>query len=275
MLYGSAIMRRAIPILVVWCGSCLVGHAAEERAGPGTKSHLQSVAEIAAVDRDAPWAGLVTVRAPVVLREQFRIERGAGLVVESVAPGSCADRAGLRQHDIIVSLDGQLLLLPEQFVALLENSGSSEPLACRVIRAGVEQRLSLRLRPEPPGPPGLRPAQSTLDLLPRKAPVVATVMQLADGTYQHRDGDFLVKLSGGNEPRLVVKDARGRIVFNGPIDTPERRSLVPPEVRERVEGLERLVARQRTEGPSSSAGGPPTSSEIRIGTLDIRPVEVK
>lgn len=274
-------MRFATALLLSWGSTCLVASAAEEPATRVSRSHIQPVGEVAAAERAAPWAGLVTARAPAVLREQFRLERGAGLVVEAVDPGSVAERAGLKRHDVIVSIDGQLLLLPEQFITLLEASGADAPLECRVLRGGVETSLSLRAaRPPATAVKGrLRPADSALALVPRKQAPVATVTQSPDGSLQQRDTEYLVKLTGGVEPRLVVQDARGRIIFNGPIDTPAQRSLVPPEVRSRMEGLERLVAQQEAikeatqEATGVAAGMKP--AKARIGTLDIQPVEIR
>jgi hypothetical protein len=270
-------MRLAIVLLLSWGSSCLLARAADEPAARVARSHIQPVGEIAAAEQSTPWAGLVTVRAPAVLREQFRLERGAGLVVEQVAPGCVAERAGLKRHDVIVAVDGQLLLLPEQFVTLLESSGDDAPLECRVLRGGVETMISLRHAPAlATAATGLlRPAESSLALVPRKSAVVATVMQLPDGSLQQRDTDYLVKLTGGDEPKLVVQDGRGRIIFNGPIDTPEQRSLVPPEVRNRMEGLERLVAQQQALKAATGVAERATLPKARIGALDIKPVEIK
>lgn len=270
-------MRLAIASLLLWGSATLVAFGADTSSGRPPRSHIQTVGEIAAAERAAPWAGLVTARAPAVLREQFRLERGAGLVVESVAPGSVAERAGLKRHDVIVSVDGQLLLLPEQFVTLLEASDDDAPLDCRVLRGGVEKVVSLRQ--DVAGPQAavglLKPAESSLALVQRRPQAsVATVMQLPDGSLQQRDANFLVRLKGGAEQCLIVKDVRGRIVFNGPIDTPEQRSLVPPEVRDQVEGLERLFAQQQAIKDSTIAG-PAKPSQARIGTLDIKPVEIR
>jgi len=269
-------MRLAIAIMCFGVAGA-TARAADDIPTRQARSHIQPVGEIAAADGRTLWAGLVTARAPAVLREQLRLERGAGLVVESVAPGSEAERVGLRRHDILVSVDGQLLLVPEQLIELLEASAADAALECRLIRAGAEQTLALRTRPVAAmaARGSLRPAQSTLDLLPRKPPTrVATVTQRADGTLEHRGPDFVVKLTGGAEPRLIVQDARSRIVFNGPIDTPEQRSLVPPAVRAQVEGLERLAAQHRSQEGERGVTTPQPAA-ARIGTLDIRPVEIR
>ena len=270
-------MRPAVVPLVLWGAVSLVAFGADDASDHPQRSRIQSVSEIAAAERATPWVGIVTARAPAVLREQFRLERGAGLVVESMAPGSVAERAGLKRHDVLVSIDGQLLVLPEQFIALLEASGDDAPLECRVLRGGVEKVVSLRLGATNAraAAGNLKPAEPSLALVPRKPPAaVATITQLPDGSLQQRDGSYVVKLTGGVDRRLIVKDARGRIVFNGPIDTPEQRSLVPPEVRARVEGLERLVSqRQALKNPGDTAPSKPP--QARIGALDIEPVEIR
>jgi hypothetical protein len=75
---------------------------------------------------------------------------------------------------------------------------------------------------------------------------------------------------------LVVKNARGRIVFNNRIATPEQRSLMPPEVLTRVEGLERLQARRRllTQPVVTEQSGNQLRPE-RVGSLGIEPVQVR
>jgi hypothetical protein len=283
----------------------------------GPRSHIQPVGEIAAQSA-APWAGLVTARAPAVLREQLELKHGAGLIVEDVAIGSAAERAGLRRHDVLVALDGQLLVLPEQLTTLLEEWGDDEPLTCRLLRGGKPIEVSLRPRATAgvaqsaaPGSKSeptditestvsaatLRPAASIVAMLPKKAAAKApmaiampssaagrpeptmltsTVVQMEDGALLQKDADYTLKLTAGTESILVVKDARGRIVFNNRIGTPEQRSLIPPDAIARVEGLERLQARRRvlaqtvvTEKP---AGQPRPE---RIGSLGIEPVPVR
>lgn len=286
----------------------------------GPRSHIQPVAEIAAQSA-APWAGLATARAPAVLREQLELKHGAGLIVEEVGVGSAAERAGIRQHDVLVALDGQLLVLPEQLTTLLEEWGNDEPLTCRLLRGGKPIELALRPRAtaavatsiekgtrsktmprlatakKPAQPAVLKPAQSVLSMLPKTPaaqppvkitdavpavtkpePIVQTgaVVQLDDGSLVQRDADYTLKLAAGSDAVLVVKDARGMIVFNNRIATPEQRSFVPPEVLARVEALERLQAQRRritqpviTEQPGSQ---PRTE---RIGSLGIQPVTVR
>lgn len=262
------------------------------------RSHIQSVSEVAA-EETAPWAGLTTSRAPAVLRQQLALERGAGLIVEEVAAGSRAEKAGLQRHDVLVSMDGQLLVLPEQLTTLLQESADDVPLACRLIRGGKETVVSLRPQRAGDSPASaaqsatrrvpLKPAASTLARLPQKAvPPSASgttvqkgassgmAVQLPDGSLLQRDHDYTIKLSVGSDTRLVVKDARGWVVFNGAIDTPEQRSLVPMAVRSRVEGLEKYaVYTEPTAKPAVAEQSAAPQPAARIGTLDIPPVTIR
>ena len=106
--------------------------------------------------------------------------------------------------------------------------------------------------------------------------LTSTVVQLEDGSLLQKDADYSIKLSAGTDAILVVKDARGRIVFNNRIATPEQRSFMPPDVLARVEGLERLQARRRAIAPPvvTEQPGSQTRPE-RIGSLGIEPVKVR
>ena len=264
--------------------------------------------------------GLRLTRASEVLRQQLSLARGAGLVVEDVIPDSVAEKAGFKQHDVLVLLDDQMLLLPEQLAALLESSTGTTPPACTLLRGGAKVTLplgqasqtgqpTLPTPSKPIGPPTmaaapapaarrqlaakpatngrLRAAASTLALVqpaptdPNGQPTPAAVQAsastpansavpktvrtaaIADETLLRHDSDFQIKLSRGNETRLVVLDLHGQIVFNDEIDTPKQRSLVPEAVRQRVEEMEQSLE-TATKRPA-----------VEIGRLDVAPVEIR
>jgi hypothetical protein len=292
------------------------------------RSHIQPVGEVAVVSRNADTLGLRLTRASEVLRQQLALARGAGLVVEEVTPGSVADKAGFRQHDVLVLLDDQMLLLPEQLAALLEASNTATPAACTLLRGGAkvtipvgppagagQPRLPTPSRPvgpptmaveavparpslpslrqtaaKPSTSPRLRapasalallqpslPARSTLGpalgattpkssgpITPTSATGTAPGAAQAEDTLLRQDPDYQIKLSRGDETRLLVLDPHGRIIFNDTIDSPEHRGLVPEAVRQRVEEMERSLE------PASKA---PAAAEI--GRLDAAPVEIR
>jgi hypothetical protein len=87
-----------------------------------------------------------------------------------------------------------------------------------------------------------------------------------------QDADYQIRLTSGDETRLVVSDPKGIVVFNDTIDTPEGRSRMPPVVRERVVAMERMLEGQRPM-PTAARGGQDAVAEV--GSLDVKPVELR
>lgn len=249
------------------------------------RSHLVPAGNAATAPTSCAALGLSLSRASGVLREQLALKRGAGLVVEGVAPGSTAARVGIAQHDVLVRLDDQLLVLPEQFDALLEAAETDAPLACTVLRGGRELVVPIGTGRQPEARPsrgstangGLRPTASALAIVeqtaPKEGPIpAAPLRRLADETLVRHDADYQIRLTSGDETRLVISDPKGHVVFNDAIDTPEGRSRMPPVVRERVSAMERMLEGQRPRRAPAAEGRGPAAE---VGRLDVMPVEIR
>ncbi|MFM7244294.1 MAG: hypothetical protein ACKO40_08995 [Planctomycetaceae bacterium] len=266
--------------MVAVCLACPTVFAAD-----APRSHLVPAGNAATAPTSCAALGLSLSRASGVLRQQLALKRGAGLVVEGVAPGSTAARVGIAQHDVLVQLDDQLLVLPEQFDALLEAAGTDAPLACTVLRGGREIVVPITAGRQPEGGPprgsaangGLRPTASALAIVeqaaPKQGPIPAVPLRrLADETLVRHDTDYQIRLTSGDETRLMVSDQKGHVVFNDTIDTPEGRSRMPPVIRERVSAMERMLEGQRpTQPPAAESRG----AAAEVGSLDVRPVELR
>jgi len=183
---------------------------------------------------------------------------------------------------VLVRLDDQLLVLPEQLDALLESSEKDAPLACTVLRAGREVTIAVGEVPagrQASGAAvngGLRPTASALAIVeqaaPKQGPIdAAPLRRLADETLVRQDDDYQIRLTSGDEMRLVVSDTKGRVVFNDAIDTPEGRSRMPPLVRDRVSAMERVLEGRRLQPPGDAV--PAAAAEV--GRLDVSPVELR
>jgi len=280
-------MSRTV-VLTPWphlglCIALAVASFCGATAAEPPRSHLEPAGGVASGPPTFAGLGLTLTRASAVLRQQLAIKRGAGLVVEGVAPGSRAARAGFAQHDVLVRLDDQLLLLPEQLDALLESAEPDAPLGCTVLRGGHEVVIPIAngapvaARPERStvASGGLRPTASSLAIvqqsMPKHGPIDATrLRRLADETLVRQDPDFQIRLTGGDETRLIVSDPQGRVIFNDTIDTPEGRSRMPVSVRDRVVHMERMLE-GRQPGPATAAAKP----TAEIGRLDVTPIELR
>jgi hypothetical protein len=265
------------------CIALAVASFSGATAAEPPRSHLEPAGGVASGPPTFASLGLTLTRASAVLRQQLAIKRGAGLVVEGVAAGSRAARAGFAQHDVLVRLDDQLLLLPEQLDALLESAEPDAPLGCTVLRGGHEVVIPIANGAPVAALParstaangGLRPTASSLAIvqqsMPKHGSIDATrLRRLADETLVRQDPDFQIRLTSGDETRLIVSDPEGRVLFNDTIDTPEGRSRMPVSVRDRVIHMERMLEGRQPD--TATAAAKPTAD---IGRLDVTPIELR
>jgi membrane-associated protease RseP (regulator of RpoE activity) len=278
-MHSSARVRFGFPtvatVAALAAASFSVPLAAAETAPPA-RSHLLPVSEMVASTTSAHGLGMTLSRASPVLRRQLALTRGAGLVVDAVTPGSAAARAGFEPHDVVVGLDDQLLVLPEQLDALLEAAEPGDPLSCTVLRGGRELSLPLSGRPAVAAAPvrSLRPTASSLALVQPPATAAGhaaadSLRRLSDETLLREDEDYRIRLCRGDETRLTVADRHGQVVFDEAIDLPAARDRVPEPVRGRVAEMVRLLE------PRSNSLPPAPRAAERIGRLDLPPVELR
>lgn len=271
---------------------------ASTTAAEPPRSILQPAGELAAAAARWPLAGLTTSRASDVLREQLALPAGAGLIVEDVAAGSAAERAGVRRHDVLVALDEQWLVLPEQLPALLYGSDESTPHRLDIRRGGAAAAIHLGPPPRSEAPaeiPRTMPPAAPAPAPPTPPRAAAEPFVPPPGArrigpdavvLEHRD--CKLKVYRDSDTFLSVRDGRGWLVFNGPISTPEQRSLIPRRVRDRVERLEAMLDTVAVEpGPTAPAApaapaalAPPAADGAagpvaEIGLLDVPPIEVR
>ena len=266
---------------------CTVGQPGVAADTP--RSHLEPAGGVGGSPKIFASLGLKLTRASVVLRQQLALKRGAGVVVDDVAAGSRAARAGFAQHDVLVRLDDQLLVLPEQFDVLLESAEQDTPLECTVLRGGRQVVIPLGrsavagLQPPrtTPSTGQLRPMASSLALVQppasKQGPIEAAPLRgLTDETLVRRDADYLIRLTNGDETRLMVSDPQGRVVFNAAIDTPEGRSRMPVSVRDRVDEMERMLeGHGQPSGTAATAAATKAAPQVEVGRLDVPPVELR
>ena len=100
-------------------------------------------------DKDGAWLGVSVEESSEALASQLGLAPGAGLVVTYVAADSPAAKAGLEKNDVLVELDGQLLLVPAQLRKLIEVRRSGATIKLVFYRAGKKQETSAALLKTP------------------------------------------------------------------------------------------------------------------------------
>ena len=89
--------------------------------------------------------GVVVLRIPSEEASQLGVTQGPGVVVYQVQPGSGADRAGLRQGDVITALNGAAINDPNSFRNTIARMAPATEVTLTVKRDGSERQVRATL----------------------------------------------------------------------------------------------------------------------------------
>ena len=279
------------------------------------------------------WLGVGADETTDALAAQLDLKPGEGLVVTYVVSNSPAAAAGLRQHDVLVELDGQMLVDPGQLRKLVQMHADGDSVKLTFFRGGKRQTAAAKLATKKSDdlafgsdslPGGLRKLQKNLRDLngfgggggavgggdlnlviqgaleqARQAVQMALKQAFEKSADAHVKLEDLEKKLGdlaaggvtvtknatvvvkdkGESLRTVVKkdergsyiivadptkrltahDANGKLLFDGPIETPADQDKVPKdvwkEVQPMLEDLKKDLPAGGYSGGGSSGGG--------------------
>jgi hypothetical protein len=77
------------------------------------------------------------------------IMHGQGILVMDVVPDSPAEKAGLKEHDVLTSYDDQKLYAPEQLAKLVQADKPQHEVTLGIVRRGKSEQLKVKLGSEP------------------------------------------------------------------------------------------------------------------------------
>jgi serine protease Do len=225
------------------------------------------------------FLGVETGPTSRTLTEQLGLEADTGLVVDSVAPDSPA-AAVLKPHDILVKLDDQKLIETRQLSVLIRGHKEGDEVTLTYLRGGKEATAKVKLAKHDlppmgrfhlerfgPGDDSLRPLGENSGLpreeMDRILPLIdmgremhAQVIHSGPAGTEEQEvttvntnnsnlvltdeaGTLEVKVADGKKD-VIAKNAKGEVVFSGPFNTEAERQAAPPEVRQRLDKLERM-----------------------------------
>jgi len=94
-------------------------------------------------ETDFAYLGVYTSRLDQGLSHQLGLPPGAHLRVDRVAQGSPAENAGLKLYDILLKLDDQLLINPDQLKTLVQMRNPGERISLSVLRQSKPLTVSV------------------------------------------------------------------------------------------------------------------------------------
>jgi hypothetical protein len=217
----------------------------------------------------AAYLGLSTSPPPAALRHQLKLPDGTALVVDFVQPNSPAQKAGIRQYDLLLKLNDQLLINAEQLAVLVRTFKPGEEIHLTLLREGEKQtpsvslaerelpplsdlelQLDVPLRPTVPGAPGAR------GFMGGGGGTAAggggggggfsggsVTVGPGEHTLTWLDGKRQITVSMADDHKtVIITDAKtGKIMFQGPLEVMAQQSQLSPETREALARLKQFL----------------------------------
>jgi len=78
------------------------------------------------------------------MAEYMDLPRDAGLIIREVEPGSPADKAGIRQGDVLVAVDGRTMKQKSDYQAAMRGTNKGQSISVRILRNGLEKTLTAK-----------------------------------------------------------------------------------------------------------------------------------
>ncbi len=94
-----------------------------------------------------PWLGIQAEELSEELRSQLDVAKDTGLLVAEVLPGSPAEKAGLKKHDVLLRIDGKPVKGEETLSRFMEGAKVGQEAAFVILRKSKEQTLKATLVP--------------------------------------------------------------------------------------------------------------------------------
>ena len=104
---------------------------------------VEAILKHGSVRRGYLGVGVQTVQLPPALRSELGQE--TGVLFNSVTPDSPAERGGLVVGDILVNLEDEKILTPEDLAAALRSDWTGKETTLQIIRGGAPHKVSVEI----------------------------------------------------------------------------------------------------------------------------------
>ncbi|MFW6052408.1 MAG: S1C family serine protease [Desulfosalsimonas sp.] len=90
------------------------------------------------------WIGLLVQDIDRETAEYFSLDSARGILVQAVMAESPADKAGIREGDIVVSIQGKPVERVSDYQAAMRGLGKGDLLTIKILRSGSEKEFKAR-----------------------------------------------------------------------------------------------------------------------------------
>ena len=168
-----------------------------------------------------PWIGLEVGKLERAMRAHVSdVPEGVGFLITSITAEGPAEKAGLQRFDVLWKLEDQLLINEAQFGTLLRMRKPGDQVELSVVRAGQHEKVRIELGEAPPAPVLAEIPAAEIPLYPSGIPgMPKTIVYPLDRTAEvtREDGSVAKLHYKDNEPHVLIVDAEGKTVYDGPL----------------------------------------------------------
>lgn len=204
----------------------------------------------AAVVAKEAWLGLGVSKPDDVTTTQLpTLPPGIGFVVNNIAVGGPADKAGIRKNDLIWKMDDQMLVNEGQLATLLRLAAPGDVVTVSVFREGKSLDLKITLG---------EGMDKDIEALQRV--LVDSMIQTNDGAMRivdleerkalvkdERGTAEVIRLNEGDAVRIL--GINGNVIFEGLVRGPYGLTSVPESWRRQVAAMRRGLDHALTATP--------------------------
>lgn len=96
-----------------------------------------------------PWLGVRVKEVSEALRAQLGLSANQGVLVDAVAHDSPADEAGIREGDLMLSINSKSIASSEELADILDRYQPGTRVEVEIMRDGQRQTVEVTLEPQP------------------------------------------------------------------------------------------------------------------------------
>lgn len=230
-------------------------------------------------DKEVSYIGVATMPVPPPVTAQLKLKPGFGLLVGQVVENSPAAAAGLKENDILVKLDDQQLVDPNQLMTLVRSFAPDSEITLTYISGGETRTAKVKVGKRQasaemmpliqmmPGAPDV--------LLLQKPDVAIAAAGISEPDLQSQIQSIVLSQAGapsqplpvsrtvisenkkryellsvGDKEDLVVFDDAGKEIFRGPINNEKDLGRIPEDAKPIVKRMKAI----RIKVPAVPAG---------------------
>lgn len=101
------------------------------------------------VNQSGGWLGVYTQSVDAEIAEGFKLPVQSGAIINEIVDDSPADEAGLRDNDIVISIDGSKIETADDLIDYVQDHGAGDVVVIKVLRDGKEQDIKVTLGNRP------------------------------------------------------------------------------------------------------------------------------